>query len=473
MNYDSATTLSRKIANKEVSCVEVMQHTLEKINNINPVYNAIVSIANQDDLIDQAKMADTALSRGDYWGWMHGFPYAVKDLSNIKGFVTSSGSPLLSANKVDQDSLFANRIRNAGAIFLGKTNVPEFGLGSQSYNTIYGSTKNAFNPRLCAGGSSGGAAVALALDMLPVADGSDMMGSLRNPAAYNNVVGFRPSLGRVPRIEGDVFFSQLSTEGPMGRNVEDVIRLLLTMAGADTRAPLSWRGELGGPEDFTPLSRHSAHVGWLGDFNGHLQTEAGLLTLCEKKLEELTSSGSTVSNCSLGFNMDSLWDSWLTLRHWFLARSPNPLFKNPETRVLLKPEVQWELAQAEEISTKSFALACEVRANWYQTINRAFEQYDFLALPSAQVFPFDVEQHWPTEIEGKSMDTYHRWMEVTIGGTLAGCSVVSLPAGFDKKNRPMGIQFIAPIGEDKKLLEFALAYEEALPWHKDYARITA
>lgn len=471
MNYDSATTLSRKIANKEISCVEVMQHTLKKINTVNPVYNAIVSMPDQANLIEQATKADSALARGEYWGWMHGFPHAVKDLANIKGFVTSCGSPLLATNEAKQDSVFAERIRHAGAIFVGKTNVPEFGLGSQSYNTLHGSTKNAFNTSLCAGGSSGGAAVALALDMLPVADGSDMMGSLRNPAAYNNVVGFRPSLGRVPKIEGDVFFSQLSTEGPMARNVEDVIRLLLTMAGADTRAPLSWRGELGSPEDFMPLSLKNTHVGWLGDFDNHLQTEAGLLTLCEQKLEALASSGATVSNCSLNFNMHSLWDSWLTLRHWFLAHSPNPLFKNPETRAQLKPEVQWELTQAESISTQSLAMACDVRANWYQTINSAFEKHDFLALPTAQVFPFDVKQHWPAKIEGQTMDTYHRWMEVTIGGTLAGCPVVSLPAGFDSQNRPMGIQFIAPIGEDKKLLEFALAYEEALPWHEDYLRI--
>jgi amidase len=471
MNYDSATTLSKKIANREISCVDVMQHTLEKVNNVNPVYNAIISIPDQAELIEQATKADSALARGEYWGWMHGFPHAVKDLSNIKGFVTSCGSPLLANNKVEQDSVFANRIRNAGAIFIGKTNVPEFGLGSQSYNTLHGSTKNVFNTSLCAGGSSGGAAVALALDILPVADGSDMMGSLRNPAAYNNVVGFRPSLGRVPKTEGDVFFSQLSTEGPMARNVEDVIRLLLTMAGADTRAPLSWRGELGSPEDFIPLSLNDTRVGWLGDFNHHLHTEPGLLELCERQLQALASSGAQISNCSLNFNMDSLWDSWLTLRHWFLAHSPNQLFKNPKTRVQLKPEVQWELTQAESISTESLALACDTRANWYQTLTAAFEQYDVLALPTAQVFPFDIEQHWPAEIDGHSMDTYHRWMEVTIGGTLAGCPVVSLPAGFDSQNRPMGIQFIAPIGQDKKLLEFALAYEQALPWHGDYSRI--
>lgn len=471
MNYDSATDLSRMIANKTLSCHELMQCTLDRIDSTNPEKNAIVAMADKDTLLQQAQMADNALAQGEYRGWMHGLPHAVKDLADIKGFVTSCGSPLLATNLPDQDSLFAARIREAGAIFIGKTNVPEVGLGSQSYNTLHGSTKNAFNTALCAGGSSGGAAVALAMDMLPVADGSDMMGSLRNPAAYNNVVGFRPGIGRVPRTGGDIFFGQLSTEGPMGRCVEDVINLLLTMAGADIRAPLSWREELGNLTDFKPVSLKNIHIGWLGDFDNYLATETGLLDTCEAKLKALGTVGSTISNCDLAFDMASLWQCWLTLRHWFLAHSADPLFKNPVTRAQLKPEVQWELAQAKHVTTESLGSACDVRANWYRTLVSAFEKYDFLALPSAQVFPFDVEQHWPTEIEGHGMDTYHRWMEVTIGGTLSGCPVISLPAGFDQNNRPMGIQFIGPIGEDKKLLEFALAYEQALPWQADYARI--
>ena len=169
--------------------------------------------------------------------------------------------------------------------------------------------------------------------------------------------------------------------------------------------------------------------------------------------------------------MEELWACWITLRQWGLTNSPNRLFKNPKTRIQLKPEVQWELDQAETITTDRLALALDTRSRWHQTINSAFGQYDFLALPSAQVFPFDVAQHWPAKIEGRKMATYHQWMEVVIGGTLSGCPVISLPAGFDNQHRPMGIQFIAPIGEDKKLLEFALAYEETLPWQDAYAQI--
>ena len=470
MNYASASTLSRQIADREISCTELMQDTLDNIERINPVYNAIVSISDHSMLLTQAREADSALAKGEYRGWMHGFPHAIKDLANCEGYVTSCGSPLLANNVAGDDAIFTRRIREAGAIFIGKTNVPEFGLGSQSYNTLHGSTRNAFNPALCAGGSSGGAAVALALDLLPVADGSDMMGSLRNPAAYNNVVGFRPSLGRVPKSEGDLFTGSLSTEGPMGRHVEDVIKLFLTMAGPDTRSPLSWRGNPGSPEEYKPLSLEHKSIGWLADLGGHLSTEAGLLPLCEGALQSLGSTGIHIEHSHLEFNMEALWDCWITLRQWGLTNSPNRLFKNSKTRIQLKPEVQWELDQAETITTDRLALAFDTRSRWYQTINNAFGQHDFLALPSAQVFPFDVAQHWPAEIKGRKMATYHQWMEVVIGGTLSGCPVISLPAGLDDQHRPMGIQFIAPIGEDRKLLEFALAYEETLPWQDAYAQ---
>ncbi len=448
-----------------------MQATLDDIERVNPEYNAIVSMADHAALLKQAHEADAALARGQYRGWMHGFPHAIKDLANCEGHVTSCGSPLLADNIATNDAIFTDRIRKAGAIFIGKTNVPEFGLGSQSYNTLHGATGNAFNSALCAGGSSGGAAVALALDLVPVADGSDMMGSLRNPAAYNNVVGFRPSMGRVPKSEGDLFTGSLSTEGPMGRHVEDVIKLFLTMAGPDDRAPMSWRDSPGSAEDYRPRSLEHTSIGWLGDLEGHLPIEAGLLPLCESSMQTLGSTGTRIESARLDFSMEALWHCWITLRQWVLANSPNPLFKHPKTRVQLKPEIQWELSQAETVTTESLAQAMDTRSRWYQTINKAFGQYDFLAMPSAQVFPFDVEQHWPADIEGRKMTTYHQWMEIVIGGTLSGCPVISLPAGFDDQHRPMGIQFIAPIGEDKKLLEFALAYEQVLPWQAAYAQI--
>ena len=469
MEYLSATQLSRSIANRDMSCVELMSYTLNRIESLNPDFNAIVALDDIESLMNQATQADAALERGEYWGWMHGMPHAVKDLADLRGFITSSGSPIYADRVATEDSIFVERLRAQGAIFVGKTNVPEFGLGSQSYNRVYGSTKNAFDVNLTAGGSSGGAAVGLATGMLPVADGSDMMGSLRNPAAFNNVVGFRPGLGRIPRAKFDLFFSQLSTDGPMGRTIEDVISLFTTMAGMDKRAPLSTQVPIRSPNGFSAAHLDNVGIGWLADYNGYLAMEPGVLSLCEASLKHLESAGATVEQISIDFPKDQLWQAWLTLRSGQFSNTYKVLYADPGSRELLKPELIWEIERGSGVTAAELYNASGVRSDWYRTVNSAFEQWDLLALPSAQVFPFPVEQHWPQQVDDKNMDTYHRWMEVTIGGTLSSCPVISLPAGLDESGRPTGIQFIAPLGEDEKLLEFALAYEEVNPWHGHYA----
>jgi amidase len=439
-----------------------MQTYLERINRYNPLYNAIVGMPDQGTLIEQAAAADEALDRGEYRGWMHGMPHAVKDLSNVRGLVTSSGSPIFANTVARADDIFVERIRGQGAIFIGKTNVPEFGLGSHSYNPVYGTTRNAYNPQLCAGGSSGGAACALATHMVPGADGSDMMGSLRNPAAYNNVIGFRPSQGRVPHPGSDLFFQQLGYEGPMGRCVEDTARLLGTMSGYDARVPMSLRDRVAAfkPPERAELKQYK--VGWMGGFDGYLATEPGLLPLCERALAHLSQQGTAVEKCTPDYDMARLWQTWLTLRHWTICGSARPLYDNPDTRKLLKPEAVWEIEGGLELSGLDLTTATVARSDWYRALLTLFERYDFLVLPTAQVFPFSADIHWPKEIDGRAMDTYHRWMEVTIGGTLSGCPVVNLPAGFDAQGRPMGLQFIGPMGQDSKVLEFALAYEASV-----------
>lgn len=464
----SAIELSKAIANREISCLELMQDTLSRIDALNPTYNAIVAMANVEDLYRQAEAADIALAKGQYWGWMHGMPHAVKDLANLKGFINSFGSSIFKDNIATQDDIFVERIRRQGAIFLGKTNVPEFGLGSQSYNPVYGYTKNAFNPLLCAGGSSGGAAVALATGLLPVADGSDMMGSLRNPAAFNNIVGFRPSLGRIPSSKNDLFFDQLATDGPMGRTVSDVIQLYNTMSGADGRAPLSLRLTSNQTDTPTKITLAETKVGWIGNYAGYLPMQDGILAHCESALTNLQMAGIKLSDAKIPFSMDSLWECWVTLRHWFIANGKMDLYLDSASQIVMKPELIWEIEGGLNISSAALYDASIVRSDWYRTVHSAFEKWDILALPAAQVYPFPVEQHWPATIGHRAMDTYHRWMEVTIGGTLCGCPVISLPAGFDASGRPMGIQFMADMGEDKKLLEFALAYEEVNPWHSHY-----
>lgn len=460
ITHFSATKLSNMIRSKKISCEEVMRAYLAKIYKYNPTYNAIVSMPDEDILISQARLADVELSKDMYRGWMHGMPHAIKDLAYSKDLPTSEGSPILAGTRGTQDSLFVSRIRAAGAIFIGKTNVPEFGYGSQTYNKVFGATRNAYKPSLTAGGSSGGAAVGLATRMLPVADGSDMMGSLRNPAAFNNVIGFRPSRWRVPNYFSgyDNFYQQLSTDGPMGRNVEDMMRLLSIMSGPDERLPLTLMERLPEYEELEPASLNNIKIGWMGDYDGYLPTEHGLLKLCEKALEDIGHTGLISESCSPRYDMSRLWQTWLTLRHWDCLWAKD-YYEDLETRKLLKPELIWEIEGAYQVTADQLHQAGVARKNWYESLFSLLKTYDFLALPSAQVFPFSVDLHWPKSINGIKMDTYHRWMEVVIGGTLAGLPVINLPAGFDSQGRPMGMQFIGRMGEDAKLIEFAMAYE--------------
>jgi amidase len=455
----TASQLSAAIRDRQISCVEVMQAYLRHIHRYNPVYNAIVSMADDDVLLSQAERADRALSTGEYWGWMHGMPHAVKDLRNVRGFPTSQGSPIYAGTMPEEDAFMIGRIRNQGPIFIGKTNVPEFGMGSQTYNTVFGATGSACDPALTAGGSSGGAACGLGTHMLPVADGSDLMGSLRNPGAFNNVIGFRPSQGRVPGGgAGDLFYQQMSTGGPMGRNTEDTIRLLHSIAGYDRHQPLTLRDEVPPFDDFRAADLRHTRIGWMGDYEGYLNIEPGILELCEAGLGSLAVSGAIVEPCKPMYDMDRLWRTWLTLRHWTRHRTRD-LYDNPETRKLLKPEAVWEIEGALNASAADVYHAGIARADWFRALSALFDEYDFLALPTAQVFPFPKEAHWPKSINGVAMDTYHRWMEVVIGGSLAGIPVVNVPAGFDEGGRPMGMQLMGPFGEDQRVLELAMAYE--------------
>lgn len=444
----SALQLSKAVREKKVSCLEVMQAYLAQINRYNPVYNAIVSMPGERELLRQAKYADAELARGNYRGWMHGMPHAVKDLQPVAGLRHTSGSPIFADRIADQDSALSASLRAAGVIFVGKTNVPEFGLGSQSYNPIFGSTGSAWNPKLTAGGSSGGAASALGTHMLPVADGSDFMGSLRNPGAFNNVIGFRPTVNTVNFVTGNRPEPRpLSTSGPMGRNTADTIALLNTIV----TGPLEI--------DFSAQNLDTSKLAWMGNLDGYLPMEAGILDLCEKSLKLLSDAGATVEATTPRFNFNDLWLCFTTLRHG-ARTSLRPYWDNSETRDMLKPELAWEIQEGIKITDGDIAAANQLRQAWYVELDRLFNQYDFLIWPTAQVFPYDKDISWPKQISGRGMDTYHRWMEVVIYGSLGGLPVVNVPVGFDEESRPMGMQVIGRFGEDKKVLEFALAYEE-------------
>lgn len=457
----SAVELARRIAAREVSCREVMRAFLAQIERFNPQVNALVALEPHESLLRQADERDAQLARGERLGPLHGFPAAPKDLAAVAGLATTLGSPLLAGHVPETDAITIERLRRAGAIFIGRSNTPEFGLGSHTYNAVYGTTRNAFDPSRSAGGSSGGAAVALALRMLPLADGSDMMGSLRNPAGWNNVFGLRPSLGRVPYGPApEAFFSQLGTEGPMARSVADLALLLSVQAGRDARAPLSLEDD---PAVFAAPLAHDCRglrIGWLGDHGGYLPTESGVLELCERALSHFAAIGCTVEPARVDFSMERLWRAWLVLRGFQIAGVWGAAFADPKRRALMKPEAQWEIQNGLGLSGADLYRASVDRSAWYQALLSLFERFDFLALPSAQVFAFDAALHWPAEIEGRRMDTYHRWMEVVIGPTLAGLPALGLPAGFDAAGLPNGLQLIGRPRADLAVLRLGHAYEQ-------------
>ncbi len=457
----SATALSQAIHGRAVSCRELMLATLAQVARHNPQFNAIVSQVDAEVVLAEADTCDRELAAGRSRGWMHGFPMAIKDLSNTAGVPTVRGSPLLVGKIPLEDDLMVRRMKAAGGILIGKSNTPEFGLGSHTYNPVFGITRNAYDPRLSAGGSSGGAAVALALRMLPVADGSDMMGSLRNPAAFNNVFGLRPSAGRVPAWpKPDVWISPLGTEGPMGRSVEDVARLLTVQAGRDDRAPLSLPGRWPGQDLDLALDLRTARIGWLGDLGGYLAMEPGILSLCEGALARLAADGCVVEAAQPAFDPAQVWQTWLTWRRWLVAASLREHWDAPASRAQLKPAARWEAEQGEMLSARDVQLAATERSRFYQQILGMFGRYDYLALPSAQVWPFTAELEWPQSIAGRPMDTYHRWMEVVIYATLAGLPAIGVPIGFGPGGLPNGMQLIGRPQADLEVLRIARAYEQ-------------
>ena len=451
-----AERLSRAIAARDLSPVDLMSETLSRIEEVNPALNAIVSLGDPDRLMARAKAAEAEAPRG----WLHGIPVAVKDLANAAGFPTSMGSPAFAGQIAATSDIAITRMEAAGAIVIGKTNTPEFGLGSHTYNPVHGPTQNAILPGRSAGGSSGGAAVALASGMLSVADGSDMMGSLRNPAGWNGVYGMRPSWGRVPSEPlGEMFWSTLSTNGPMARSPGDLARLLDTMSGPDPRQPHGWdAAEVAGRLDVDLSGRR---IAWLGDWGGALPMEEGVLTHTRAALERLASLGVQIEEIAPPFSREALWQSWTVLRSFAVSQSLGLLY---DTRAdVLKPEAIWEIERGRSFTALDLQKASAIRSDWFRTARRLFETFDALALPTAQCWPFPVEIDWPKEIDGTTMDTYHRWMEVVICASLIGLPAAAVPCAPDAEGRPLGVQIIGAPRGDLAVLQIASGWHRCAP----------
>jgi amidase len=459
--WADAVDLLRGLAERRISSRELTSVTLERIESVNPVVNAIVSARPPDEVLADAAAADEATARGAETGALHGLPVAVKDLSDVIGLPTRRGSTTTSEQPAVADTLFVARLRAAGAVFVGKTNTPELGTGSHTFNEVFGVTRNPYDTSRSAGGSSGGAGAALASGMLALADGSDLGGSLRNPAAFCNVVGFRPSIGRVPRPGDRIsFHPRLGVEGPMGRSVADVARLLSVMAGPDPRDPRS----LGDPgRTFAspqPADPTGLRVAWGGDLD-LFSVEAELMTVVETAVGSLESAGASVESAhpDLGEAM-------------FVFRTHRALMYRDlgdqipaEMQGELKDTIRWNIEAGHELTVADVLEAERARTRIHGNITEFFGRYDVLALPTTQVLPFPVEQEYPTEIDGRPMTDYLEWMSSCCVITATGSPAVSVPAGFSTGGLPVGLQLVGAPGADLRLLEIAAAVEAVTGRH--------
>jgi amidase len=459
-----AIALAGAIRSRRVSCVEVMTAYLDHIDELNPKVNAIVALQDRDGLLAQARERDAQLAHGESIGPLHGFPHAVKDLQSVRGIRTTQGSPILRDFVPLADSPMVDRLRRAGAIFIGKTNTPEFGLGSHTYNPVYGATRNAYDQSRSAGGSSGGAAVSLALRMAPLADGSDYGGSLRNPAGWNNVFGFRTSIGCVPSDSQDGWLPSMGVLGPMARTIPDLAMLLSVQAGYDAHAPLSMDGAGSRFRGRLQRDLRGVRIAWCGDFNGFAPHESGVIDVCKKALKTFESLGCSIEEDHPDYPLDAVWQAVLRLRGWQQGNALLPFYNDPAKRALLKPEAIFEVEMGLKQSAFDISAASVVRTEWYHAVRRLFERCDYFIIPTAQLFPFDIDMDWPHEIAGRETTTYHEWMKATLLVTMSGCPALAAPAGFSENGLPIGIQIVGPNRSELGCLQLAYAYELATDW---------
>jgi len=455
----SARDLATAIAAREVSAVEVMAACCDRIAAVNPALNAIVGMRDRAALLADAERADQAVRSGQVLGALHGLPHAVKDLEAVAGLPFTQGSPIFARQIAAHDGVVAARLRAAGVCFVGKTNTPEFGLGSHSYNPVWGTTRNPWNPALSAGGSSGGAAVALAARMLPLADGSDYGGSLRNPAGWNAVYGFRTSPGLIPAEPADDWMVSPAVTGPMARTVADLALLLAVLAGPDPSRPLALESSDAALRAVQPEVIKGKRIAWSGDFGGAVPFDPGVLDVCRQALDRFAAMGAHIEEAVPDFPVGDAWRAFVGTRHFYGGHGLLPLYRDPAQRALLKPEAVWEVEGGLALSAYDVAALSALRTGWSRAVARLFERYDYWIVPTAQVFPFPVEQHWPREVGGRAMHSYHEWMQVVCLVTMAGTPALAVPAGFSPAGLPMGVQIVAPLHHDAQCLAAAAAYE--------------
>jgi amidase len=453
--FSTATELAERIRARDLSAAEVMEAHLARIEQINSRMNALVTLL-PERAVEGARAADEALARGLPVEPLHGLPVAHKDLVPTRGIRTTWGSPIFRDFVPDEDALIVERLRTAGAITVGKTNTPEFGAGSQTYNAVFGETLNPYDLTKTCGGSSGGAAVALRCGMLPIADGSDMGGSLRNPASFCNVVGLRPSPGRVPTWPDPTGWFTLSVEGPMARTVEDVALMLGAISGPDPRSPIA----LAEPGNifFEPLERDfdGKRVAWSRDLGG-LPVDGRVTAVLDGQRHVFEDLGCVVEDGEPDFSDAD--EVFKVLRAWRFELAYGELLD--AHRDEMKSTVIWNIEEGKRLSGPQVGWAERKRTELYHRVRTFMEAYEFLVLPVSQVPPFDVKQRYVTEINGERMDTYIDWMKSCYYVTVTGLPAISVPCGFTPEGLPVGVQIVGRQGDDLGVLQLAHAFEQA------------
>ena len=452
--FRSAAGLVRAIASREVSAVEVMEAHLARIEEVNPAVNAIVTLV-PDAARRGAEAADAAVARGDVLGPLHGLPVAHKDLTWTKGIRTTFGSPLFERFVPDADAIIVERLRAAGAITIGKTNVPEFGAGSQTFNALFGATRNPYDLTKTCGGSSGGAAAALATGMVPIADGNDLGGSLRNPASFCNVVGFRPSPGRVPNWPSLAHWFPLAVQGPLARTVGDVALMLSAIAGPDPRAPIALSEP--GSVFREPLNGNVAgtRIAWSRDLGG-LPVDPRVTAAIDAGRGTFERVGCVVEDAEPDMaGADEVFQAW---RAWYFELYYGSLLDT--RRDALKDTVIWNIEEGRRLTGPRLGEATRAWSALLDRVSRFMARYDYLVLPVSQVPPFDVEQPYVTEINGVRMDTYLDWMRSCSWISVLGLPAISVPCGFTDEGLPVGVQIVGRQHADLDVLHLAHAFEQ-------------
>ena len=451
----SAVELARMLRTKELSARDVVGAHLTQIERVNPTVNAIVTLV-AEQAMERARLADEDLAHGRDVCPLHGLPIAHKDLQPTAGIRTTFGSPIYKDFVPSEDALLVDRLRRAGAIVVGKTNTPEFGAGSQTFNAVFGPTLNPFDHTRTCGGSSGGAAVALATGMLPIADGSDMGGSLRNPASFCNVVGLRPSPGRVPVWPAVTAWSMLSVEGPMARNVADVALMLSAIAGPDPRSPIAL--DEPGSRFAAPLDRDvtGIRVAWWRDLGG-VPVDRRVREAVNAQRSVFQSLGCIVEEAEPDFtDVDAVFK---TVRALAFLTGVAPRVAGH--RDLVKDTILWEIDRGERLTSTEIAWAETKRTELFHRMRQFMEHYDYFILPTVQVSPFGINQAYPTEIEGVAMETYIDWMKSCYYISILGNPAISVPCGFTSEGLPIGLQIVGRHRDDWGLLQIAHAFETA------------